>query len=237
MPLKLFGAALISVALSAFSISPASADFLLTFDDGDSFDGDAATQMNDATDQAGPFNLGSIQSAILTTRKINGVVASTEQNTLETNEFKLGIDSAGVNGGEKNNWNDGESWTFDFNAEVHFAGINLGGMTSGEAFTVQSDSFIGFVPVGALGDGVSFNSATGTFTFSGDANNDDFEVSDLGGNAAKITAGDEVTIAFSGGEAFVQSLTLSSAIPEPGSGMLIVVLAAGLAIGQRRRRS
>ncbi len=210
---------------------PALAD-LVTFTDGDSFDGDQATQLFDSSDQAGP--LGS-NGVILRTVKINGVDSATEANQLETTGGKIGIDSAAVNGGEKNNWDDGESWTYEYNQATLFDEINFGGLTGTDAFSVQSNSFIGFIAGGPLGTGVTFDTVSGTWTFDGTATNDHFTVAELGGIAARVLAFDDITISFSGSSsATVQGIGVTS-VPEPGC--VCFLLALGLGVSWRRKQT
>lgn len=225
---------LILCALCSLMASSASAD-LVSFSEGDSFDGDQATLLFDSSDLAGPLGAGGV---ILRTVKINGVEASTAANNLETTGAvgggKLGIDSASVSGGEKNNWDDGESWTYELDQVTYFDAISFGGFSSGEVFTVQSNSFIGFSPVGTLGTGVSFNSTLGAWMFDGAASNDDFTVSDLGGTAARVLALDDITISFAGSSsATLQAISIS--VPEPGCFGFLLVLGMGVTLRRKQR--
>ena len=220
--------------IATLTCNVASADFIVDFFNGDTFDGDTASGMADSTDQAGPFEVKPSVNGTLTTRLINGMTFDDEANNLETTAGKLGIDSAGVSGGEKNNWDDGESWTYFWDVDTYFGGIHFGGFSSGETFMVQSDSFIGFVPAGPLGSGVSFDSVSGTWTFDGSASNDDFAVGDLGGTAAEVAAFDDITISYSGSSP--ATLQAFNTIPEPRTAILLGgLLLAGVLIRRKTK--
>lgn len=150
------------------------------------------------------------------------------------------IDASGSQRGiDNSNITEDESWTFSWNVDTRFLGIDWSGIGNGEFAGVQSDAWIGasITPGSA---NASFDSITGTFTLGNGESGDRFTEEDLFGTSTipVISAGTGITIFNANFDTNAIAIgtdstwELLTAIPEPGS---ISLLAAGLVLIATRR--
>jgi len=217
--------AAIACVLLLLGIQPLHADLIITFADGDSFDDDVAGST------AGPFNVDGL-SGTITTRGV------APDGTVNTTSGRLGI-NASSGADTANSFNDGESWTFDWDILTFFQGVNFRDFsTSTETFAIQSNDWIG-LSVTPGNDEISFNNTSGSFMFTSGDSSDDFDLNDLsGGTLLSVQAGSDIVFTYSDtvdGNASIESMTVAN--PEPGT--LILGTAASLALAGCRlcRRS
>lgn len=232
---------LLAVGAFCFGIgsSHLQASLVISFSNGDQLEG-------------GGVNSGAVYSdsmtgvtGMLTTRTFTNTSGAVDHSaTLNPNSGSLGINSTGSDSASA--FDHQESWTFDWDVESSFLGIDLGSFTGAqnETFTIRSSDWIGLSGV-APGDpgSVTYHSATGAFMLTDNGTADVFDLLALtgGGVNLDVSAGTDITIGYRNlapmtQSAVVQSLTFSlsaTAVPEPSSFALISVLAI---FGMTRRR-
>ncbi|HID24135.1 MAG TPA: hypothetical protein EYP14_17280 [Planctomycetaceae bacterium] len=190
------------------------------------FDGDGAG------DPAGPFfDSATGISATLTTRSV------APSGSLNTTASGLGLNAVGTED-QSAEFDVGESWTFDWNVDVYFEGIDLIGVnTTGEYFTIQSDAWINRAGVNPASSDVSFSASTGTFTLTGGELGDDFDLIDLtGGTLLPVPAGTDIVISFGDsaapGSGIIERMQWATVPEPPWIGLILFAVVAG-GIGRR----
>jgi len=217
--------AAIACVLLLLGSQPLHADLIINFTNGDSFDGDVAGST------AGPFNIDGL-SGTITTRGV------APDGSVNTTSGRLGINaSSGTDTADK--FDDGESWTFDWNIDTFFQGVNFQEFsTPTETFAIQSNDWIGLSITPGNGE-ISFSDTFGAFTFTSGDISDDFNLNDLSGGARlPVYAQNDVVFTYSdsaGGNGSIQSMTFAT--PEPGTLILGTVASIALAGYQLCRRS
>ncbi len=217
--------ALVCCTLFAGSVR---ADLIITFANGDTFDGDGSGST------AGPFNVDGVPTTITT------VSATPNGSVLNTTAEGLGINATGTSD-SASRFDPSEAWAFAFDVATFITGINFAFFsTATEEFTLQSNDFIGTGAV-PTEPRISFDNATGQFTFASGSADDDFDLNELsGGVPLLVSAGTNVNVAFSGGAsdtATIESVTVAN--PEPSTFLLSAAALSGLGFyrwRQRRRR-
>jgi len=174
----------------------------------------------------------------LTTRTV------TPSGYLNTTSSGLGINAEGTSD-ESSQFDVGESWTFDWDVDTFFEGIDLLEVNAaGEAFTVQSNDWVNLAGVNPASSFVTYEPSTGTFTLTGGEPGDDFDLADLtGGRPLPVSAGTDVVIAFTDadgdGAGYIErmswSAASSTAVPEP-SGAALVLATLAVAAGWKGRK-
>ena len=234
----------LSVALvfsTCFGATPVQASVTLTFANGDQFDGDG---VGDTVD------LDALSSGlVLTTSGLNatgvGLNSVTAVNMQGVDTSGLGINSVGSNsttgdvGGQVNSLNSGELefWSFSFNQDILFKGIDLIFFGNSETLTFGSDAWSG-LSVTPGSTAVSFSG--GIFELDGvGVPQDNFTLSELtDGDSLRLPAGSAITIqAGANTSTRIQSLSLW-AVPEPASCFVwLTISTLGLLVPHRRKRS
>jgi hypothetical protein len=148
---------------------------------------------------------------------------------------RLGINAAGSDRADR--FDDGEQWTFDWNIDTFFQGVNLGDFsTATETFSIQSDDWID-LSISPGSSEITFDATTGKLMFAAGDSSDDFTLDDLtGGSLLPVSAGTDIAISFSdtgGQNASLQSITVAN--PEPGT-LVLGSLAATVLLAFRSRR-
>jgi hypothetical protein len=229
----ILSAVVISAGLIYFSTARnADATAAITFLNSDSFDGDVAGGT------AGPFlDSASAVSGMITT---TGVTPG--GSLVNTTSGQLGINAPGT-GDTADSFDNGESWSFKWDHDSQFAGIDFGNYsttTENLAFSVQSSAWIGLGVIPGSAN-VVFNSATGAFTFNDGTASDIFTATDLygAGSVPTVLAGTGILISYTAGStdnAVIQGMSFNLiAVPEPGSVMLLS-LGGILITGHRKLR-
>lgn len=183
-----------------------------------------------------------------TTRFITG------DGTLWASSDELGIDrgAVGGDGGDRAGFfDDGDAWSFDADQDlslirVTFADFSRAQLTANEdVVLMQSNDWIGLANVSPDLDQVSFNSSTGTFTFTAipwsEGNDFDFDLGQIsGGTALPVFAGTDITFTDASNNTFGWQLDrmdfTTNAVPEPAS-VPLVVLAMSFTVSMHRRRT
>lgn len=207
--------------------SVSEATLIVTFSNGDTFDGDGAT------DTAGPFlDAASGVSSTLTTVAVN------PSGALNANAGSLGIADGGGS-----SFDNGESWTFQWDQSSEFEGIDFASFsTASESFSLTSTAFVGLGPLTPGDSNITFDNGLGRFTFGSGDTSDDFNLNDLsGGVLLPIAAGTPLTLAFSGApssdSATLTTMSFSfTAVPEPSTSLLLAGALSLFAGIHRRRR-
>ncbi len=210
----------------------ANADFVISFTNGNDFEGhDGAS--GDGGDEAGPF-VDSVSG--VSTTLTTSVVAPIGESSLNPNSGTLGISS---DSGNNAAFDDGEFWTFSFDKNVSFQGIDFVAFSeTTETFTVQSAAFAGLT-IDPGDSNITFSGDT--FTFESADTSDDFNVDDIfGGDIVEIASGTGITIAFQSTAtdfAQVGSLTFAAAsVPEPAHLSLAAFGVLGWMYKRRRKK-
>lgn len=197
-----------------------------------SFENDVAGAM------AGPFVIDgfmgtSSQDVTFTTDSITGFV--------DTSSFGLGVNSGGGDP-DTESFNVGETWGMRADVDLLFVSIDLGGLQPEETFRIQSNAWVNLANITPdPSASVLFDSVTGTFSFVGDAVQDDkYTLEHLTGGTSLFFESDipvvfgNLTSTFGpNDDVEIQSLAFF-AVPEPGSGVAILLL--GLLSGVFRSR-
>jgi hypothetical protein len=115
---------------------------------------------------------------MLTSRAFTDTIGNLDNAAvLNPNSGTLGVNSTGSNTAAS--FDNNESWTFDWDVQSSFLGIDVGSFTTAqnERFSVSSTDWIGLSGVmpGTPGS-VNFNSATGTFTLVNNGSGDVFDL-------------------------------------------------------------
>jgi hypothetical protein len=215
----LLSAGVISAGLIYFSTARnADATAAIMFLNSDSFDGDVAGGT------AGPFldSASSVSGTITTTGVVPG------GSLVNTTSGQLGVNAPGTLD-TADSFDNGESWSFKWDVDSQFAGIDFGNYsttTENLAFSVQSSAWIGLGIIPGSTN-VIFSSATGAFTFKDGTASDIFTATDLydGGTVPTVLAGTDILISYTAGStdnAVIQGMSFNlTAVPEPGSVMLL----------------
>jgi len=223
LPKNLITTLIAAALLSAcFDVQLNRASIKLVFSDGDAFDGNV---VGDTVSLAGGLDL-TTQALNSTGLSLNSVTPANPANA------GLGINSVGGNTMGSNPRGDGsgrfdalsnpselEFWSFSFNSDINFEGIDFALLGNSEAMTLGSAAWIGLTLVPATPAAVTFDSVSGVFTLGGSGvPGDDFTLNDLtGGDSLFVSAGESITIgAAADTSARLQSLTLT-AVPEASS--------------------
>lgn len=227
------GTVVISAGFIYFSSARnASATAGIMFLNSDSFDGDGIGGT------AGPFldPASGISGTITTTGIMPG------GSLVNTTSGQLGINAPGT-GDTANSFDNGESWSFVWDYDSQFAGIDFGNYstaTENLAFSVQSSAWIGLgIIPGSVN--VVFNNATGAFTFADGTASDIFTAMDLygAGSVPTVSAGTDILISYTAGStdnAVIQGMSFNLiAIPEPIS-VTLLSFGALLIAGRRKLR-
>lgn len=209
----------------------AHADLMITFADGDSFEGDTTGSM------AGPF----LDAATGTVGNITTLAVGPAGAVLNPNAGTLGINAVG-SGDTAGAFDDEELWAFSWDVDSQFTGIDFV-LGDDETFAIGAADWIGLTLTPGS-SAVSFDSLTGTFTISNGHTLDDFDLDDLtGGVALDVLAGSFISIGFettgaAGNSAVISdiSFALPAAVPEPGS-MALCLCGAGVVVLRRRKRA
>ena len=207
----------------------ASAAVMISFSNGDSFDGDMIGDM------AGPFfDAGSgVTGTITTTLLPLG-------RQLNSTSGQIGI-SSGTNGSA---FDSAEFWGFTWDVDATFQHVDFSSFsTATESFQIQSDTWIGqsFSPTDS---DITFNDGTGAFSFGSGDSSDNFNLLDLNnGNPIPLAAGSEIVFKFAGdGTDFARITGMTfglsaTTVPEPGAMAMFVVLGLTAGFYRHRRRS
>lgn len=198
------------------SMSQANAGLTITFANGDQLEGDEAGDVASYTD-----GMTSV-SGTLTTRRVTDSMGNAG-SALNPNSNSLG-----VSGGSSSSQFDGqESWTFDWDVNASFTGIQFGSFTSSDSFKISSSSWVGLSGVIPGTTSSSYDSSSGTFTLTdygtASSTDDNFDLAAIsGGVALDLAIGDDVTIMYGGSNgAIIENISFSlTAVPEPSSATL-----------------
>jgi len=208
---------LVVVLITLTSSNRSRADIILTFSNGDSFEGD------DAGDMAGPFTDPATDiTGTITTQSVS------PSGVLNPNSGSLGIDSDEDSGDFGARFDHGENWTFEWDIKTYFEGIDFDLFSEEtETFSVQSNDWINLTGVNPVSDEVTYNSSTGTFEFSSGTSSDDFDLNDIsGGTFLPVNSGTDIAISYSGGsadDAVIADMTFAT--PEPSTFILVGIAA------------
>lgn len=215
----------LSEVIGAFAVVIASsqshADIILTFANNDTFEGD------DAGDTAGPFtDQATGVTGTITTQAVS------PSGVLNPNMNSLGIDSDGDTGDFAARFDNGESWTFEWDVKTFFAGIDFDLFSEeSETFSVQSNDWTNLMGVNPGSDKVTYNSSTGTFEFLSGTTSDDFDLEDIsGGTVLPVNLGTDIVVSYSGDaadDAVIADMTFAT--PEPSSFVLAGLTALAFA--------
>lgn len=180
-------------------------------------------------------------------------------NQLNTSGNGLGV-GGGADGGEQDVLDgdfdffngDGDRLSFNLSVEgvstatskIIFDEFVFSGLSANESFTLQSDAFVDEFGGQTFGDGVTFVSETGTFTFTSDGTQQAFELTpstDLDLSNAVWAREDAVyTLAFAGGDVDPGSAHFAGftfhAVPEPASMGLLAAAGVGFVVYRRRKK-
>jgi hypothetical protein len=228
----LLSAVIISTGLIFFSTPRnANATAAIMFLNGDSFDG------NVAGSTAGPFldSATSVSGTITTTSVMPG------GSLVNTTSGQLGVNAPGTLD-TADSFDNGESWSFKWNVDSQFAGIDFGNYstaTENLGFSVQSSAWIG-LGISPGSTNVLFSSATGAFTFRDGTASDIFTVTDLygAGSVPTVLAGTDILISYTAGStdnAVIQGMSFNLPVPEPTS-ITLLSLVGILIVGHRKLR-
>jgi len=227
----LLSAVIISAGLIFFSTARnANATAAIMFLNGDSFDGDVAGST------AGPFldSASGVNGTITTTGVVPG------GSLVNTTSGQLGVNAPGT-ADTADSFDNGESWSFKWDYNSQFAGIDFGNYsttTENLGFSVQSSAWIGLGIIPGSTN-VIFNSVTGAFTFRDGTASDIFTATDLydGGTVPTVSAGTDILISYTAGttdNAVIQGMSFNLiAVPEPGSVVLLSLV--GILIAGHRK--
>ena len=240
------GGALVLAALLTLGAPAARASVEINFEgaDGDAFDGDGAGDMT------------TVQGFTFTTQSVG------PNNGTLSKGFELGVDSSGsgmdssTSAFNENDAEGMETWEFTLGVPIEFEGIDIAALSTNESIMLQSDAWIGLMGVVPASGNISFDMATGKFTFTDVAgtSDDDYDLNDLtGGVVLPVAMGTSITFGFFqssfdqfGDNAGLQSIRIKDAtptmppppvIPEPGTIAIWSILGVVGLFGWRRRRA
>ena len=224
-------AAVVFFSLVAPTIVPdAGATAAIGFLNSDSFDGDVAGSLS------GPFtDPTTLVTGLITT---TGVMPG--GSLVNTTSGQLGINAPG-SGDIADSFDGGEGWSFKWDQNSQFAGIDFGNYsttTENLAFSIQCSAWIGLgITPGSAN--VVFNGLLGTFNFKDGTASDIFTVTDLygGGVVPTIPAGTDLMISYApagADNALIQGISFNlTTVPEPSA---FALLALGLVLASRTSR-
>lgn len=207
---------LLALIALLFSCDAVYGDVIYSFVNTGAFDGDGAS----ATAVLPADSVTGIVPTLTTTNVTGGV--------LNENKDRLGIGSGSA-------FDVGESWTFRFDVGARFSTINFNALTNNEEFEISSAAWTSqsFDTSGV--PNLTFEMASGTFSFTDDNTDDLFDLGAITGGDLFVPAGTTITFEAVSGSAAVQSLVFS-AVPEP-SAVALIPLFGCLFVRFRGKRS